>query len=463
MSLKFKVQNLGKIEDAEININPLTVITGPNGTGKSFFTKTIYSIFRIIEDTPLISEILSLFEQAKYAFNHEQCSIDECSEAEKEAITSIFKLMEEFSETLIPPYIESQVNLNIISKFKKKLYSNFIVINTENENPDYIDHKKYRVFENNCLASLNSSIGLAITFMSDASFSHKYLIENKLLDEIKDNFQIESSKKIISHNSDSMHLELDSYFDLVIKSNADKERATIKINQKELEFFKNKPRSVFFESPAYWRVRDALVDAKMKSESGYLSGVPKYFFDLDSALRKKSTKSSDLLMVHDQIRSNIGGEFNISNGNIVFFDESSQSEISKNLISFGMTNLGMVNALIKNNVIQKGSYVFIDEPETNLHPDWQVLMIKVLVQLSQAGVNVIINTHSTEILKYIEVRFSQIAKEQGADSVKELLSVNYLDIDGTNFEFDSACPIEQVKEALTELSSPYMNMYMGNV
>ena len=128
-----------------------------------------------------------------------------------------------------------------------------------------------------------------------------------------------------------------------------------------------------------------------------------------------------------------------------------------------MTNLGMLNALIKNNVIKKGSYVFIDEPETNLHPDWQVLMIQSLVLLSKAGVNVIITTHSTEILKYIEVTFSKIKAEEGEDKVKELLSINYLDTDGTSLEFDSECPIEQTKEALSELSSPFFNLYMeGN-
>jgi hypothetical protein len=47
-----------------------------------------------------------------------------------------------------------------------------------------------------------------------------------------------------------------------------------------------------------------------------------------------------------------------------FVDDSGRS-IDKNLISFGMTNLGMIQALLKNNVISEGSFIFFDEPENS--------------------------------------------------------------------------------------------------
>lgn len=36
MKIDVKVKNLGKIKEAEFHIRPMTVIIGPNGTGKSF-------------------------------------------------------------------------------------------------------------------------------------------------------------------------------------------------------------------------------------------------------------------------------------------------------------------------------------------------------------------------------------------------------------------------------------------
>jgi hypothetical protein len=42
-------------------------------------------------------------------------------------------------------------------------------------------------------------------------------------------------------------------------------------------------------------------------------------------------------------------EFIFENGRLSFVDDSGRS-VDKNLISFGMTNLGMIQALLKNNV-----------------------------------------------------------------------------------------------------------------
>jgi len=44
MNLDVSIKNLGKLESGTIKIRPITLLTGPNGTGKSFFTKYLYSI-----------------------------------------------------------------------------------------------------------------------------------------------------------------------------------------------------------------------------------------------------------------------------------------------------------------------------------------------------------------------------------------------------------------------------------
>jgi hypothetical protein len=51
-------------------------------------------------------------------------------------------------------------------------------------------------------------------------------------------------------------------------------------------------RVVFFESPAYWSVRDALNKSKEVRETGDLTGVSKYFYDLDDI----SSPSADRLV-----------------------------------------------------------------------------------------------------------------------------------------------------------------------
>lgn len=460
MRLNFKVKGLGKIEDAEFNLAPLTVITGPNGTGKSFFTKTLYSIFRVAEDLNVLDNINSLLKKMIVTldtFNKEKL-LSEDKEEQKD-------ILEELNSINSDLVRARTIAIDLQGIIESSLDDNSIFEKTRNKLVNYLgDLDKFHdgnvkliTFQEELHKSITKKLNLInayfryISILLDnkpLSFSH--FLNEPLEKELKDNFQVENISQILQEN---FLLSSQELFKITFSESIDSdiEAAT---------FFKNRPTSVFFESPAYWRVRDALIAAKMKSGEEYLSGVPKYFFDLDEALRKRSKNESELLNVYETIRSELGGEFIIENGQVSYYDDHLEKQISKNLVSFGMTNLGMLNALIKNNVIKKGSYIFIDEPETNLHPDWQVLMIKSLVALSQSGVNVVINTHSTEILKYIEIAFSKIRDEQGEEEIQELLAVNYLDTDGTTLEFDSDCPVEQAKEALSHLSSPFFDLYM---
>ena len=42
------IENLGAIRRSNINITPLTILAGENGTGKSFVTKFLYSVLSVI-------------------------------------------------------------------------------------------------------------------------------------------------------------------------------------------------------------------------------------------------------------------------------------------------------------------------------------------------------------------------------------------------------------------------------
>ena len=45
MNFKVKINNIGKLREADISVRPFTVLAGPNNTGKSFFSKALYSVF----------------------------------------------------------------------------------------------------------------------------------------------------------------------------------------------------------------------------------------------------------------------------------------------------------------------------------------------------------------------------------------------------------------------------------
>ena len=44
------IRNIGKLEDAKIRIGRFTVLAGPNNSGKSFVSRTIYSIIETLDE-----------------------------------------------------------------------------------------------------------------------------------------------------------------------------------------------------------------------------------------------------------------------------------------------------------------------------------------------------------------------------------------------------------------------------
>jgi predicted ATPase len=136
------------------------------------------------------------------------------------------------------------------------------------------------------------------------------------------------------------------------------------------------------------------------------------------------------------------GKFKIANEDLNFETQDGQI-IPKSLISFGMTNLGILQAVLGKNIINKGSFVFIDEPESNLHPEWQAILASVLVDLAKNGVYVIITTHSSDILKAFDV----ITQEKKID--KDLLTY-YFNPNGTLLELHNKkyTAIDQARKEL---------------
>ena len=101
------------------------------------------------------------------------------------------------------------------------------------------------------------------------------------------------------------------------------------------------------------------------------------------------------------------GKIAISESGNLSFQENGRS-FSLPVTATGVANLGTLALLIEQKVLDKDSFLFIDEPEAHLHPAWQVVMAESLFELAKGGVNVVIATHSADILKWLEVHVKRI-------------------------------------------------------
>lgn len=87
-----------------------------------------------------------------------------------------------------------------------------------------------------------------------------------------------------------------------------------------------------------------------------------------------------------------------------FFLRSRQGNIEFPLLAEGIRKLGLLWVLIRNGILQRGSVLFWDEPETNLNPSRFGVLMEILLELQRMGVQIFIATHDYVILKELDLR-----------------------------------------------------------
>lgn len=122
--------------------------------------------------------------------------------------------------------------------------------------------------------------------------------------------------------------------------------------------------------------------------------------DVDEDLNSRfSSKIIDLIhgrfeYMEDDLDCN-GEGFKFERDNVSFSMKTSSS---------GLKQIGSIQMLINNNQLVRNDFLIIDEPEVNLHPEWQVRLAELLVLLvHDLNVTVYVNSHSPHFIEAIEV------------------------------------------------------------
>ena len=102
----------------------------------------------------------------------------------------------------------------------------------------------------------------------------------------------------------------------------------------------------------------------------------------------------------------IGGGLEEVDENLMFkekFSDDNSAFVELENLASGAKTMSVVIHALRNGSLRRNRMLVVDEPESNLHPDWQVKFAHVLVMLhKRLGTNVLLNTHSPYFLKAIE-------------------------------------------------------------
>ena len=104
------------------------------------------------------------------------------------------------------------------------------------------------------------------------------------------------------------------------------------------------------------------------------------------------------------LRKTIQGSVEIRGEEFFLRDRHGNLEFS--LLAEGMRKLGLLWLLIRNGALDLGkrSFLFWDEPETNLNPKMFRMLADILLQLQRGGAQIFLATHSYALLKEFELQ-----------------------------------------------------------
>ena len=124
---------------------------------------------------------------------------------------------------------------------------------------------------------------------------------------------------------------------------------------------------------------------------------------LEAALEINGSVDRDDLEVEKLIKEILGGEIRKENGELFFVKENGFKSHMKNTSS-GVKQVAIIQTLLNNNELEPNSFLIMDEPEVNLHPEWQIKFAKILVLLvKELDLSIYIASHSPFFIEAIEL------------------------------------------------------------
>jgi len=244
------------------------------------------------------------------------------------------------------------------------------------------------------------------SFIEEMGVSEDEHISSVTQDHLMRIFKPDDLNNLISHDKDNCFFDIK--FDKFSVPFSLKKSGLI--NQIEInpDEFENFPSKLFEKSSLYIPAKEML--------SFYEGFVPLYetretsfdeaYYNLAMALGRSALKNIQSYPAESQmlakLEETLEGKILLERGRFYLVSNNGhKTEIA--LVAEGLRKIATIAQLIANGSLTKNSILFWDEPEANLNPKLIKKVAEVLVELSRAGMQLFIATHSLFLVKEIEI------------------------------------------------------------
>lgn len=371
--MKIELENVGKINKAQIRLDGITVIAGENSTGKSTVGKMLFCVFK-----------------AFYRME-EHIQFEKVNTVRK-TVTNYF--FETFNR--IP-------NGNGISRLSKEVV----------ESQDYKKNKQkivdrmmeyYRRYMDFWGGGLKVE---EVSAVADKINKFLYIEDEELVKRIlKTNLEVEFGTKIGHLNFP----EQKSHVRIEIKNHVIEFEASNNGEMDVRSFISLMKEIIYMDDPY---VLDNLSGYDNHSYFNVLNHRNDLLDKLRSSKKEDSISVLEEVMTKKRLQKILDVFNNVCDGelsddgntvNYVYKTDKLQDGLEVVNLSTGMKNFVILKQLLLNGQIDENGIVILDEPEIHLHPEWQLKFAEIIVLIQKEfGIHILLNTHSPYFLNAIEV------------------------------------------------------------
>jgi predicted ATPase len=410
----FKIKNFGKIAEANIKLDGITVICGNNNTGKSTVGKALFSFFNALTDykNKIDAQKNSKLRAAIRNYAADPMDLPVKVLYPENSMDFISEHDNHFSLDEVKDFLELSYGVKLP---KDRLVSLVEYLNTPEI--DILNEYVYRYITN----VMNGQVKNAYS-----SSSSPCLISGEFKDftntiKIRKQYCICELDEPIEHSAYYINtpFSLDS------------------LNEHRMAIFGSNPMSR--------NIVDAILQAQAEINEDSMTNI------LDTVLNKK-----ELDDVRSIIKKAYSGDTIIDHGRYFYIENGIPFDF-RNILA-GLKSFAIIERLLETGVLKKKDVLILDEPEIHLHSEWQIIYAELIVILQKTfDLTILLVTHSFQFLESLNFFMKKYgiwdkgnyympeSNEKGiimksfdnnSDELKRNLSTGTFKIADLEFEFD---------------------------
>lgn len=376
--MKLTVRNIGKISDASIDIRGIATIAGENNTGKSTIGKTLFALFAGFHhiDRQIEQDRVQSIEKVLRGYFYSILDFD----TRLSAIDIAHKLAQQLTF--------SASNSNDIAVRISSTISNLVEKEGRTHDTSMDDDFEKIVIRVQDILSIRdeAAIRRILTRAFSAEFSGQ--VNNIYQDNLgyvnltiknrDSGITIRANQAVSFENAfdlDTQAIYIDDPFIL------DEERYRMRFGL-HLDHRVALQHALFGPAGSINSIAEVVANDKLSSIYQALNQVCP-----GDTLIAPSRESSSLMRYDAGYR-----------------DPNSDRILDAKNLSTGLKTFAIIKTLLQNGTLSENGTIILDEPEIHLHPEWQLILAKIVVLLQKEyGMHILINTHSPYFLNALEV------------------------------------------------------------